>query len=124
MATPTIVAGPLTVTPALTYTTPKGVFNPVGDTSGSIPGSTIAMPHLRTTPSAPGSPVSHTLPVVLHHIPRNPDPEVAFVISAATDLGKTFTQQQILEWTDLILAIQNGQLTATVAGTVPNDEAV
>ena len=115
--------GPLTVTPAKTYTTPKGVYNDVGDASGSIPGSPLGTPgpYIRTSPSAPGSPVSHTLQVVLHNVPGN-NPEACFIVAQATDRGAIFTQDQLNKWTDLGDAIRLGYLNATATGTVPATE--
>lgn len=115
--------GPLTVTPALTYSNPKGSTHNTGDTSGSIPGSPLTRtgPYIRPSDTSLGSPISYPLTVALHNIPGTPDPESAFLISGATDMGATFSQGQLDAWTDLAIAIQLGYLTVTVAGTVPAD---
>lgn len=124
--------GPLTVAPAKTYSNPKANYNDDGDARGSIPGSTLARgtfsngvytpsPYLQANDSSLGSPVTYPLPVSLCHIPGNPDPQAAFVVSASTDMGALFSQGQLDAWNELAQAIFDGLLTATAAGTVPSD---
>lgn len=104
MPTPIFVDGPLTVTPAKTYTQPLAN---VVDGSGTI-GASL------------GAPVTRYVFVALHNIPGMEGEEV-MTISGATDLGAMFTQGQLNNWMDLKKAIQLGYLTASVAGTTPNN---